>query len=82
MKKNSYPRFIQSEQYRNLLQNAPNPVQKKAYEEFISIKYKYLSLFFLVEYFILSKIIIFVHHRVVVRMNMILMMHLVKMIMH
>jgi hypothetical protein len=30
MKKNSYPRFIQSEQYRNLLQNAPNPLPKKA----------------------------------------------------
>ncbi|CAF0877532.1 unnamed protein product [Adineta ricciae] len=29
MKKNSYPRFIQSEQYRNLLQNASNPVPKK-----------------------------------------------------
>ena len=29
MKKNSYPRFIQSEQYRNLLQNAPNPLPKK-----------------------------------------------------
>ena len=29
MKKNSYPRFIQSEYYRNLLQNAPNPVPKK-----------------------------------------------------
>ena len=30
MKKNSYPRFLQSEQYRNLLQNAPNPIAKKA----------------------------------------------------
>ncbi len=30
MKKNSYPRFIQSEHYRNLLQNAPNPLPKKA----------------------------------------------------
>ncbi|CAF3998673.1 unnamed protein product, partial [Rotaria sp. Silwood1] len=29
MKKNSYPRFLQSENYRNLLQNAPNPVPKK-----------------------------------------------------
>ncbi|CAF5144920.1 unnamed protein product, partial [Rotaria sp. Silwood1] len=29
MKKNSYSRFIQSEQYRNLLQNAPNPLAKK-----------------------------------------------------
>ena len=29
MKKNSYPRFIQSEHYRNLLQNAPNPIPKK-----------------------------------------------------
>ncbi|CAF0742415.1 unnamed protein product [Rotaria sordida] len=29
MKKNSYPRFMQSENYRNLLQNAPNPVPKK-----------------------------------------------------
>jgi hypothetical protein len=29
MKKNSYPRFIQSELYRNLLQTAPNPVPKK-----------------------------------------------------
>ncbi len=29
MKKNSYPRFIQSEQYRNLLLNASNPVPKK-----------------------------------------------------
>jgi len=29
MKKNSYPRFIQSEYYRNLLQNAPNPMPKK-----------------------------------------------------
>ncbi|CAF1348894.1 unnamed protein product [Rotaria magnacalcarata] len=29
MKKNSYPRFVQSEQYRNLLQTAPNPVPKK-----------------------------------------------------
>ena len=31
MKKNSYPRFISSEYYRNLLQNAPNPVPKKRY---------------------------------------------------
>jgi len=30
MKKNSYPRFIQSENYRTLLQNAPNPLPKKA----------------------------------------------------
>jgi hypothetical protein len=30
MKKNSYPRFIQSEHYRNLLQNASNPLPKKA----------------------------------------------------
>lgn len=29
IKKNSYPRFIQSEHYRNLLQNAPNPLPKK-----------------------------------------------------
>jgi hypothetical protein len=29
MKKNSYPRFIQSEHYRNLLHNAPNPLPKK-----------------------------------------------------
>jgi spore coat protein CotF len=29
MKKNSYPRFLQSEQYRNLLQNASNPIPKK-----------------------------------------------------
>ncbi|CAF4521486.1 unnamed protein product, partial [Rotaria socialis] len=29
MKKNSYPRFIQSEHYRNLLQNALNPLPKK-----------------------------------------------------
>ena len=33
MKKNSYPRFIQSEQYRNLLQNASNPVPKKTYDD-------------------------------------------------
>jgi len=33
MKKNSYPRFIQSEQYRNLLLNASNPVPKKTYED-------------------------------------------------
>ncbi|CAF0794481.1 unnamed protein product [Rotaria sordida] len=29
MKKNSYPRFIHSEHYRNLLQNATNPLPKK-----------------------------------------------------
>lgn len=33
MKKNSYPRFIQSEHYRTLLQNAPNPLPKKTYVE-------------------------------------------------
>lgn len=31
MKKNSYPRFIQSEYYRNLLQNAPNPMPKRRF---------------------------------------------------
>ena len=31
MKKNSYSRFIQSDQYRDLLQSAPNPVPKKTY---------------------------------------------------
>ena len=41
MKKNSYPRFIQSEQYRNLLQNAPNPLPKKAWVFLISIKFNY-----------------------------------------
>jgi len=40
MKKNSYPRFLQSEQYRNLLQNAPNPVPKKTYEN-ILFKFKF-----------------------------------------
>lgn len=40
MKKNSYPRFIQSDYYRNLLQNAPNPVPKKTFVLFFFVPTK------------------------------------------
>lgn len=70
MKKNSYPRFIQSEQYRHLLQNAPNPLPKKAYV-LSGRNTRVFVCFFLAEYFILSKTHTFVHHRVVAMMNMI-----------
>ena len=77
MKKNSYPRFIQSEQYRNLLQNAPQPIPKKTYVLVFpnSIKFSFLLP---VEYFILLKTITFEHHRVVAKMNTIPMIQLEK----
>lgn len=80
MKKNSYPRFIQSEHYRNLLQNAPNPVPKKTYVWHSHLKtHQKLSLHvLLVESFILSKTITFERHRVAAKMNTIPTIQLIK----